>query len=282
MKNFYQTVQLKMLENEQKISFNHSTIIEDSRNMTLTLKTLLEQLKKEVMSRGFINEAEEIEFFKTMKPTILGKLLFYNKVFRIETSRPSKGGEIYKHYYEDKLEHLERYYKDAISKSKFYQYYRSGSNQQDNWLFIRGNIDIRNGVKGFVFESDPGFSTYYDYKVSKIIECDLLYDYLILRLEEYSGYNSAAGKSLLEQMQWVDSKNALIELLYGLYAVNSLASSELQIKKLALIFEQVFNVQLGDIHHAFHRMKYRTGDRCLYLTKMKKALERYMDDGFID
>lgn len=281
MKNFYQTVQLKMLEDEQKISFNHSTIIEDSRNMTLTLKGLLEQLKKEVMSRGFKNEAEEIEFFKTMKPTILGKLLFYNKVFRIETSRPSKGGEIYKHYYEEKLEHLERYYKDAISRSKFYQYYRSGSSQQDSWLFIRGNIDISIGVKGFVFESDPSFSTYYDYKVSKIIECDLLYDYLILRLEEYSGYPSS-GKSLLEQLQWVDSKNALIELLYGIYAVKSLASSELQIKKLAIVFEHIFNIQLGDLHHAFHRMKYRTGDRCIYLTKMKKELERYMDEGFIN
>lgn len=282
MKNYFQTVQLKMLESEQKISFNHSSIIEDSRQMTFILKDLLEQLKKEVMIRGFNNEAEEIEFFKVMKPSILGKLLFYNKVFRIETARPSKGGAMYKHYYEEKLEHLERYYKDAISKSKFYQYYRSGSTHKDCCFFIRGKIDITSGVKGFVFESDPGFSTYYDYKVSKIIECDFLYDYLILRLEEYSDYASLPSKSFLELLQWVDSKNALIELIYGIYAVKSLGNSELGIKKLGIIFEQIFNIQLGDLHHAFHRMKYRTGDRCLYLTKMKKALERYMDEGFID
>jgi hypothetical protein len=41
-----------------------------------------------VLQTGFKDEQQEINFFKNIKPQILGKLIYYNKVFRIETTCP--------------------------------------------------------------------------------------------------------------------------------------------------------------------------------------------------
>ncbi len=56
-------------------------------------------------------------------------------------------------------------------------------------------------------------------------------------------------------LKWKASKNALIELIYALHISNSIA--EKNIREIARIFENVFDIDLGDIHNAFHKMKYR-------------------------
>jgi hypothetical protein len=38
---------------------------------------------------------------------------------------------------------------------------------------------------------------------------------------------------------------------------------------------------LGDIHHAFHRMKVRSGSRTAFLDRLKTSLEEYMDKDIV-
>lgn len=52
---------------------------------------------------------------------------------------------------------------------------------------------------------------------------------------------------------------------------------EIGIRKISLAFHILFRTPLGDIHHAFHRMKERTGSRTTFLDKLKFSLEEYMD-----
>ena len=44
-----------------------------------------------------------------------------------------------------------------------------------------------------------------------------------------------------------------------------------------MMFQILFGITLGDLHHAFHRMKTRAGSRTAFLDQLKISLEAYMD-----
>lgn len=52
------------------------------------LQTSLKAVKEHVCDAGFISTQHEVAFFKHTKPELLGNLMFYNKVFRIESASP--------------------------------------------------------------------------------------------------------------------------------------------------------------------------------------------------
>jgi len=68
--------------------------MDEAYGMTIYLKELLGDTKEDIINEGFKTIEDEILFFKQMKPTVLGKLIYYNKVFRIETACPASNGNI--------------------------------------------------------------------------------------------------------------------------------------------------------------------------------------------
>lgn len=263
---------------QQKVSTEACNLIDEASMMITYLQEELSSARTFVYENGFKNDMEEIAFFRNIKPEILGKLIYYNKVYRIEISCPATEGKIYQAHFMAHTEELKQEYKEHICGSDFYRYYRSGRKDKDNFYYQRGNINYHEGLNSFVFEIDPKFSTYYDYKVARIVANDLLYSYLInkISLDESSDtvfQNSDAIKDLL----WTDSKNALIELIYALHVSKSVSHGEVGIRKLSLVIQILFKIPLNDIHHAFHRMKDRTGSRTVYLDYLKQCLDDYMD-----
>ncbi|HXJ99686.1 MAG TPA: RteC domain-containing protein [Gelidibacter sp.] len=225
-----------------------------------------------------MDDNEEIVFFKTIKPQILGKLIYYNKVFRIETSRPVNVGKMYFNYFSDELQELKQDYKEHSYNSEFYRYYRTGRTDYDREFFLLGKINPHIGLNSFIFEIDTQFSTYYDYKVSRIIANELLYNYLLAKITPDDSVPSFHPDTQGNQdFLWTESKNALIELIYALYVSKAISGGKVGIRKIARVFQILFNVQLGDVHHAFHRMKDRAGNRTAFLDQIKMAIEQYMD-----
>ena len=265
---------------EQKISFTSSSIIEESYQMILLLKDLLLELKSIVLSKGFKTEMEEIYFFKIVKPEVLGKLIYYNKVYRIETGCPVNNGKLFIKYFTKHLEQLKTSYKEYVCNSDFYKYYKSKRTDLDSKFFRLNQIDLHGGLNSIVFEIDAKFSTYYDYKVSRIISNDLLYDYLMQRMdseEKPSIFQNQPVDGYNKDVFWTDSKNALVELIYALHASGAISNGRVGISKMSMVFEIIFRVKLGDLHHSFHRMKDRSGSKTAFLDHLKANLEKYMD-----
>ncbi|MGO3238816.1 MAG: RteC domain-containing protein [Sphingobacteriaceae bacterium] len=263
---------------EDKLSSQMMQTGEEAYQMTLFLNEMLGSIKAKVLQDSFPGEQQEIDFFKNIKPQILGKLIYYNKVFRIETTCPVSNGEIHQSYYENLLKTLKSEYKESICNEDFYRYYRAGRTDRDHTYFRLGQINYHDGLKSGVFEIDLSFSTYYDNKIAHIIANELLYTYMITKINPEENpdlvlLNADANKDI----SWTNSQNALIELIYALYASNSVAFGKIGIRKLALIFQVLFRTPLNDIHHSFHRMKTRAGSRTAFLDQLKIALEEYMD-----
>ncbi|MDV3854831.1 tetracycline regulation of excision, RteC [Elizabethkingia anophelis] len=263
---------------EDKLSSQMMQTTEEAYQMTLFLKEMLFNIKAQVIKDGFTNEQQEIDFFKNIKPQILGKLIYYNKVFRIETTCPVSNGKIHQSYYENLLKTLKLQYKETICNEDFYRYYRAGRIDRDHTYFRLGQINYHDGLKSGVFEIDLSFSTYFDNKIAHIIANELLYTYMLTKISPEENpdlilLNGEANKDI----SWTNSQNALIELIYALYASNSIAHGKIGIRKLALIFQVLFRTPLNDIHHSFHRMKTRAGSRTAFLDQLKISLEEYMD-----
>lgn len=268
----------QILHQEEKLSSQMMRTADESYQMTLFLKEMLCTIKAKVLKDSFTNEQQEIEFFKNIKPQILGKLIYYNKVFRIETTCPVSNGKIHQSYYENLLKNLKSEYKESICNEDFYRYYRAGRTDRDHTYFRLGQINYHDGLKSGVFEIDLSFSTYYDNKIAYIIANELLYIYMLTKISPEENpdlilLNGEANKDI----SWTNSQNALIELIYALYASNSIAYGKIGIRKLALIFQVLFRTPLNDIHHSFHRMKTRAGSRTAFLDQLKISLEEYMD-----
>lgn len=263
---------------EKKVSAETSNLIDESYKISTYIRELLFRIKNQILNDGFKDNTEEVNFFRNIKPQILGKLIYYNKVFRIETSCPVNNGKMYFAFFSNELEELKQEYREHICNSDFYRYYRSGRTDRDSEYFMLGKINYHNGLNSFVFEIDPSFSTYYDYKVARIIASELLYTYLLSKTnpDQKTDFILQNPESVKE-IFWTDSKNALIELIYALHASGAISHGKIGIRKISLAFHILFRIPLGDIHHAFHRMKERTGSKTVFLDKLKVSLEDYMD-----
>ena len=261
---------------EEKISWEHERTMDEAYEMAQYLQELLFSAKKCVLEKGFRNDKEEIDFFRNIKPQILGKLIYYNKVYRIETACPVNNGKMYHAYFSKQLQELKREYLH-ICNSDFYRYYRSGRNDRDHEYFKLGQINYHEGLNSFVFEIDPNFSTYYDYKVARIVANELFYTYLLSKISPDEHPDFILENTETKDVFWTDSKNALIELIYALYASGAISYGKIGIRKITLIFQVLFRIPLGDMHHAFHRMKTRAGSRTAFLDQLKSSLEGYMN-----
>jgi hypothetical protein len=85
---------------------------------------------------------------------------------------------------------------------------------------------------------------------------------------------------LSSNLIWSESQNALIELIYALYLSGSINNGKGEIRKIAVLFQQLFDIKLLDIHHAFHRMKTRAKSKTCYLDKLKEVLEEHMNKNY--
>ena len=278
MKYSLQTIILEIHNKEDKVSLQNKRLIDEAYEMTLYLQELLFSVKEFVIKEGFKDEAEETHFFRSVKPQILGKLIYYNKVFRIETTCPVSNGKMYYSYFSTQLAHLKREYIEHICNTDFYRYYRSGRTDRDDTYFKRGHINYHDGLNSIVFEIDPAFSTFYDYKIARIIANELLYTYLLSKINPDENPDMVMQKpESTKDVFWTDSKNALIELIYALYASGAISHGKIGIRKISLMFQILFRIPLGDLHHAFHRMKTRSGSKTAFLDQLKQSLEEYMD-----
>lgn len=241
----------------------------------LTLKTH-NGLKKRIIGHKFKNAKEEIYFFKKVKPRFLAKLIYYNEIYKIETSKPYGGKKVIRKYLYKELDKLKRYFDDNLD---FYKYYRTGSAYLDHKYFLRKKHDIRLSLSTHYFESDHRFSTSHDYKVAKILANDLIEVYLEDQLSQLDRTENDLNNHKLIKMdlQWTESKTALIELIYALHAQGVFNNRNADIKSIAALFETVFKIDLGDYYRNFLAIRIRKKGRAKFLDDLKKSLIAYMD-----
>jgi hypothetical protein len=281
MKKFIYPLNKTLNTDLQNIDLEESLVIEKAQKSIFCIKQSLLQLKKFILNYTFLNEDEEISFFKNIKPNIFSKLIYHVKIFNIESRRPMGSYEIQKNFLCQELSKLTFFFNNHL---EFYQYYRMNSTYLDDKYFVRGKEDLHLYQDSLMFYVDPDFSTSHDYMVAKILANDQLEVYLNKELEALSIKASNPNWGQLGicdnvVLQWTESKTSLVELIYALYATGCINNGRSEIRELAAFFEQAFNIRLSDIYRTYLEIKIRSTPT-KFIDSLKTTLLHKMEEDF--
>ncbi len=244
--------------------------------ITIILKSITE-LKKSVIKTNFKTETEEIQFFKEIKPQFTSKLVYYNRIFKIEMKKPNGGNRILKKYYNNELQKLKNFFDNEL---EFYQYFRSGSTYLDFKYFFRGKFDIKLVLDSYYFETDTSFATSHDFKVATILANDLIELYIenqLIMLENKENTEKSQRKHNVK-MTWTGSKVALVELMYALHTEGVFNNGAADLKEIAEYFEYIFDIDLGQYRRVFLEIRARKSDKTKFITTINEQLLKRMED----
>jgi len=260
----------------QAIDTSEMSILKKAEESVLLLEAAFEQLKNFIYGYTFESEAEEIHFFKEVKPKMFHKLIYYRKIYSFEALRPNGSISVQKNYIEKELDHLKYVFDKNID---FYKYYRSESTHLDRYYFLRGKPDIQMILETFYFERDPKFSTSCDFKVAKVLANELLRIYFneeLMALEHPQHPQSDCYPSLKAKETWTRNKTDLVELIYAICEADCFNFGRISRIRLTEYFENVFNIDLGDVYHTYLTLRGRV-NRTQFLDELKDKLIAKMD-----
>lgn len=241
---------------------------------------VLLEMKELVSENEFPDKASEIHFFKQVKPKVYGKLIFYLKLLKIETYRPSFSREHQINYLLTVLKDLEKIYEQY---AEFYRYYRLNHSCLDEKYFTRNSRFSTLDAEHIHLLIDRKFSTARDYTLALFIAHQQLIEHLGAEIgklrangDKESHFKTTNPNSC--NYCWTESKVALVELIYALHSARSINKGKIGIKEIAHLFESIFNIELGDIYRIFLEVRSRKIEQTKYMDYLKDSLLRRMDE----
>ncbi len=255
----------RMKEKLDVLVLEEMDLVARAHKALVVLASLLQELKEFVSQYQFEDQAEEIHFFKRLKPLFLSQYFFYARIVELKTDEPSALSEGIQPFY---LEELERIQKFMHRHAEFIHYCLSESTHMDDKYFVRGF------VPEWDFVTDRTFSTLYDERMAQMLGCRLVKEFVVSMIES----QRSVGNLLESSLVWTGSKADLIELIYGLETMGVINKGAVDIKEIARRFESLFNVSLGNVYRQFIDIRLRKKDKTTFLNEMKYKLEMRIDD----
>ncbi|RKR84125.1 RteC protein [Mucilaginibacter gracilis] len=256
---------------------NESTLTEQYRVSILICKKAMTKLKRYISSYAFADSAEEIYFFKELKPLFYSKYIYFINIYNFLMQLPPCGEEAIRAYINFHLSDLQRFFDN---NKAFYQYYRSRSTHMDAIYYTRGSFDVLMELEDF--EEDEQYSTSHDYKLSKIIAHEKFRDYLILEMAKVGneGLLSLNGQKVFpfKHPNWTASQTDAVELLYSLKSSGAVNHGNIDISELVAIFEFVFQTELHETYHKLLDISRRKKDMFIFLNRLRNSFENFIND----
>lgn len=277
MKEFVYILQKEIKVRLQKNEAKETDMLKKSLENSRVLGEAFDRLKEFIINYRFADEAEEILFFKEIKPKIFCHLIYYRKVYNIEMNRPVASLDAQRVYLKNKLDAIQEYNNKILD---FYRYYRSCADYLDAAYFVRGKPDMEQYLETFYYERDPQFSTNCDFKVARILANDMLQAYLLSELEELdnSQHNVSSGAFPKIKLTWTGSKTDLIELIYALDIVGCFNGGKVPLNQITAYFVNIFNIDLGNnIARNFYDMRIRQ-QPTPFLDRLREEILKRMEN----
>ena len=239
MENFVRNSKLNIEKEIKRIEQQPIAPLERIKQIIDVIQTSLTLLKRAVAEYQFQNPEEEIQFFKVWKPQISGLLMFYIRLYQIEKNRVGKSLSAQCKYLKMELENIQK----SFLNNSFYDYYRAGQTELDNHYFIRENYDILSDVHCHLLDRDPSFTTLHDSSVAMILANSHLIEYVSDEIDSLSDKLHLKFTSIVDSklLQWTDSKVALVEFIYAIYAGKCFNNGNTSLKDIAFCCEVLFH-----------------------------------------
>ena len=173
------------------------------REMVSYLKGKNRELKEYALAHPFAGDAKEILYFKYYKPALTGRLLYYYRVYQIESGCPACL-RVAEPYYRKAMERAERMMERYLP---FYQYYHSGATYRDSYYFLRAKGELSPESGSFVLDEEAEFSTGYDILAARLISVEMLLVHLSRRMERAA--QGTETEAVLKKNNTLDGEEVL-------------------------------------------------------------------------
>ncbi|KQS91763.1 RteC domain-containing protein [Chryseobacterium sp. Leaf394] len=221
--------------------------------------------------------ADEIYFFKNLKPLFISKFIYHSRVIDILTYLPAAGLEAQLNYYRQEIEKLTLHHDNHI---EFYSYYRRGATYLDQKYFLRRMYDLKMSLPSGLYNYDENFTTSHDHLVAQILahrETEIFINLKIEKLRQYGDHNAQAPTTLV----WSESKVSLVELVYGLFQLSCFNGGNIELSEVIRFTEKTFNIDLGNYHKTIFEIRNRKQGPTKFLQMVNDHLVQHfnkMDD----
>ena len=258
----------------QDIALTTVNLLERAERSAAAVGALMQELKDFMAGYIFADPDEEVKFFKEIKPAFLKEMLYFLKLFAIESQKPIGGPEAVKNYYAGQLDIITAFFE----QNKFLVLYlRSGKHHLDGLLFVRSPEGLPLYPE-YNLDADGSFSNLYSYKLAKIQAYEELAAFLTIRITggelEKPADSAAAGHPLV----WTATKADFIELVYGLQTLGVFNNGKANVQQITDWLQQYFNVKVANVHGYFQSMRIRKINRTRFWDRGKESVTRRMDE----
>lgn len=277
MKQYIEELRAQLEERLLTIEQDSSSVLQQAEHSFLAIEETLEAIRQYRAGHAFGDREEEIHFFRDQMPPLYAKLIYYVRVYHLETKRPFGCRELERQILTQEKEEIKGFQAASL---EFSRYYRSGSHFLDGEYFTESRQPgIKPTVEEFSFLVDTHLITPYGYKLAKLFAYEALEPYIEGALAALDQKTEVAPATELRKLSppWTASKTALIELAYGLYKSGALGTNS-SLNKIMTFFEVIFNTKLGNYSRVFQQMRIRKKERTPFLDKMSEQLKDYMDE----
>ncbi|MDR3008599.1 MAG: RteC domain-containing protein [Sphingobacterium sp.] len=269
-----QKLHQELKEQLQELDFNGITGLEYYRKGYQLSNNILKKIRSALTGYKFKNEEEEIEFFKSIKPQIHAEVIFYIECYRTELDCPQIKDKKAQLSY---LKQLSVYYAQLINKNNLIKlYYLTERKDEDNLLFLRNrNIDsfIPFDPLQEFDELFPPAST----EFARIIAYERVLKVIGEKMKAIREESKGSTSRQIPALTWTASKSALIELAYAFHSTCVLNNGNIDVKSIIILFEQIFNSDLGNFYRTFQNIRIRD-NRTAFLDELKDKLMIRMDN----
>lgn len=276
MRNFSEKLYAKMLQQLNIVANEAEHELQKAHRSFDVVKEALKALKDFLGTYQFKDEKDEIFFYKEVKPRFLSELYYWKELFHLYSHAPKGAKKRIIRYYEAQITYLQT----AVQRhNDLYIYYQMGYDHNDSDLFLKRPSD-HTIYLSYDLELDARFANINSDALGLILAHEKICNYIGQRIMQLKGkhVDTLETHKPLSRLSWTDTKAALIELGYALFAKGAVNSGNAAIKDIMNTLETIFNVQLGNYYRSYLDMNIRKKSRTPYLDSLKQSLEYKMDE----
>lgn len=235
-------------------------------------REVLSDFRKQIVTDGFRNTAEEIDFFKNIKIIPASRLIYYNEIHKFENLYPKSDRILQEQFIKQNQKSYNRFFLRNID---FGQYIEMGSTHFDEHYFTRKfNEKLPLTITKF-FNQDIEFTTPKDTLLAEFKAYNLMIRYLKNKLVLLKNENRDMMNHQKFKLHFKGAKTDIVELVYALIASGKI---EGDIKELISAFEFILGIELGDFYRIFISIRGRTIDPTKFIDTLKMALLKRIEE----
>lgn len=269
---------LQELETELgRIAFEELSAIEKLKQTVSAAEMYLTKLKVYVTENPFISEAEEIRFFKEVKPQFYCWKIYAFERYSVDSWIPKEGNKKKRDFLLGEIRMIERFFR---AHDFHYHYYKLQASELDRLFFLRESQAADSILVPNVGDPDPNFATKGDYLFAKFMALEKLASWLQQQILGLDGLAPVdLGQPKARVLKWTGESIHLVELAYGLYYTGQLNDGRASIIDIVTELGDVFGVTLGKPYKRLSEIRQRKRlSRTKFIDEMAAAITKKLED----